>query len=104
GAGNHTKIRKSGIPPADAGNAHKYLAEAVVLRDLLQLGAGIGDGDKTIAHFFLANLRFDAFEEILLINIGFERASGLARNDEKGAPEIDFLFDGFDLRGIGGIE
>ena len=66
--------------------------------------AGIGDGHKAIAGLFLAHLRFHPFEKILLVNVGFERAPGFARNDAQCALKIQLCFDGFDLHGIGGIQ
>ena len=45
-----------------------------------------------------------AIEKILLVDVGFERAAGFAGDDADGAAEVDVLFEGFDLRGIGGIE
>ncbi len=66
--------------------------------------ARVGDGDEAAAGFVGANSLLHALEEILLIDVGFERAAGFAGNDEEGLGEIDFLFDGADLCRVGGIE
>ncbi len=100
----HPEVGERGIAATDARDAKKYLAKFVRFGDLLQLGSRIGDGDEAIAGFFFAHLGLHALEKVLLVNVGLERASRLARNDANRALEVHFRFDGLDLRGIGGIE
>ena len=104
GGGNHAEIGERGVAAADAGDARKNFAKFVALGDFLHFRAGIGDGDEAIADFRVAHFFFYALEEILLVDVGLEGAAGFAGDDADGAGEIDFAFDGFDLRGIGGIE
>ncbi len=95
---------KRGVAAADARDAEEDAAEFVVLRDLLQFGARISDGDEAIADFSGADLGSDALEEILLEDVGFEGAAGFARDDAERLAEVEYLFDGLDLHGVGGIE
>ncbi len=80
------------------------MAEVVVLRDVLHLRTRIGDGNEAISGFLLTNGFLHACEEILFIDVGFERAAGFAGDDEERVLQIDLCFDRLDLRGIGGIE
>src|SRR5262249_29980191 len=45
-ARHHAEIGQRGIAPADAGHAEEYVAETILLRDLLQLRTRVGNGDK----------------------------------------------------------
>src|SRR6266851_3537430 len=92
------------ITPADTRNAHGDLAELVGFGDLLHFGAGISDGDEAIAGFLLADLRFNAIEEILFVNVRLESAAGFAGHDADGALEVNCRFHGLDLRRVRGIE
>src|SRR5262249_30971616 len=98
------EIRRREIPPADAGQTEENLAELVALGHALHLRARIGDGDEAIANFASADLLLHLFKEILLVDVWLERTAGLARDDADSAFEVDFLFDGFDLSGIGRIQ
>src|SRR5256885_2012473 len=102
--GNHSEVGKRGVAAANAGHAKENIAERVALCDLLHFRTRIGDGDKAIADFLFTDFLFDSVEKILLIDIGLERAAGLAGHDAQGALEIDLGLDSFDLRGIGGIK
>ena len=104
GAGNRAEVRERGVAAADTGNAGEDVAEAAVFRDLLHLGAGIGDGDEMAADFLVADLLADALVEILLEDVGLEGAAGFRRDDEECFLEVELFLDGLDLGGIGGIE
>ena len=45
-----------------------------------------------------------ALEEVLLVDVGFERAAGFAGNDKERFGEVDLFFDAPDLRRIGRVE
>ena len=47
---------------------------------------------------------FHSLEEILFEDIGLEGRTRLARNHEQCLCQINFIFEGLDLRGIGGVE
>ncbi len=104
GGGNHTEIGKRGIASSNTWHAKKNLAEFVGFRHLLHLGARISNRDEAVAGFLLAHLGFDSFEEILFVDIRFQRAPRFAGDDANRAPEIHFRFDSFDLRGVGGVQ
>ena len=91
--GNHAEVRERGVAPADGGQSVKDVAEAVALGDQLHLRAGIGDGDEVAARFVAAHRLLHALEEILLVDVGFERAAGFAGNDEERSGEVELLFD-----------
>ncbi len=80
------------------------MPELVGFRDLLHFGAGIGDGHEAVAGFLRTNLLPDLLEKILLVDVWFERAPGFAGDDADRAFEIDLGLDGFDLRGVSGIQ
>ena len=80
------------------------MAEVVAFGDLLHLRPGVGDGDKAAAGFVGTDGLLHALEEILLVDVGLERAAGFAGHDEKRLREIDLLFDVADLRRVGRIE
>jgi hypothetical protein len=71
---------------------------------LLQLRAGIGDGEKATAGFLRANDLLDAVEEILLENVGLERRSRFARDDEERVLQIDLVLERLHLGRVGRIE
>ena len=104
GGRHHAEIGKRRVASADAWNAHEDLSELVSLGDALHFRAGIGDGDEAVADFFFADLGFHAIEKILLVDVGFERAARFAGNDADRAAEVHALFEGFNLRGIRGIQ
>ena len=95
---NHAEIRERGVAAADRRQAEEDVAEVVGLGDVLHLRPGVGDGDETVGS------AARALEEILLEDVGLERAAGLAGDDEERLGEIDLALDGADLRGIGGVE
>ncbi len=86
------------------GIAECNVPEPIALGDLLQLRAGIGDGDEARSRLARRRPPLRALEEILLQDIRLERAAGLARHDEERSGRIDRAFDGPDLRRIGRIE
>ena len=102
--GHHAEIRKRGIPASNAGQAKENLAKLVRFGHLLHFRAWIGDRDEPVPNFLLAHLGFHALEEILLVNIRLERTPGLARHDANRSLEVYFGLNGFDLRGIRGIQ
>ena len=72
--------------------------------DLLHFRPGSVMAMKRLPASSAPTVCFDALEEILLEDIGLERAAGFAGNDEQRLREIDLVLEGFDLRGIGGVE
>ncbi len=74
GGGNHTEIGKSGVAATDARHTKKNLAEFIGLRHLLHLRARVGNGDEAVTSFLLAHVSLDLLEEILLVDIRFQRA------------------------------
>ena len=101
GGRDHAKVGKGRVASANAGNAEKDFAEVIALGHLLHLGAGIGDGDEVLAGFILADSLLHAIEEILLEDIWFQRAAGLAGDDAQRFCQINLVFNGLDLRRIG---
>ena len=104
GGGHQAEIRQHRIAPADARNAKRDVAEPIAFGDLLQRRSGIGDGDEPRSRLVGADRPLRALEEILLQDIRFERAAGLARHDEKRSGGIDLALDGSNLRRVGGVE
>ncbi len=102
--GHHAEIRKRRIAPSDAWHTEKDFTEFFGYGGLLQLRAGIGDGDEAVPNLFLAHFSFHSLEEILLVNVGFQRAARFARDDAKRALEVHFLFDRLDLHRIRGVQ
>src|SRR4029077_1632033 len=102
--GNHPEIGQRGIASANAGHAEENVPELVGFGDLLHFGAGIGNSDEAVAGFLRTNLLLDLLEKILLVDIGLKRAPGFAGDDANRALEIDSGLDGFDLRGVRGIQ
>ena len=66
--------------------------------------AGISNRNEMAAGLIRAHHLLRAVEKILLENVGFERAAGLAGNDKKSPRNIDLAFDRLDLRRIGRVE
>src|SRR5262249_48005864 len=83
GRGNHAEVGERRVPAADAGQTEEDFAETIALRHLLHFGAGIGDGDKTVARSFPVEYLLHAGEEVLLEDVGLQRAAGLAGDDEQ---------------------
>ena len=79
----------------------KTWAELVALGDLLQRGAGIGDRDEMPPGLLFAHRLTHPFEEVLLEDVGLERAAGLARHDEQRARRVDPALECFDLGRVG---
>ena len=101
---NHAEVGERRVAPADALQSVENVPEAVALGHVLHVGSRIGNGDEAIAGFGGAQFLPGALEEVLLENVGFQGAAGLARHDEDRALVIDPAFDRPDLRRIGGIE
>ena len=59
---------------------------------------------KCLPTFMAAHGLLGTFEEILLEDVRFERAARFAGNNEKRLRHVDLVFEGFDLRGICGVE
>ena len=78
GRGHKPEIRKRGVAPADARDAVEDVTKAVDLRAPLQLRAGIGDSDETLAGFIVRDSLLHAIEEILLKDVWFQSAARLA--------------------------
>ena len=104
GGGHQAEIRQHRIAAADARNAKRDVAEPIALGDRLQLRSGIGDGDEPRSRLVGADRSLHALEEILLQDIRFERAAGLARYDEERSGRVDLAFDRSDLRRVGRVE
>ena len=102
--GDHAEIGKCGKPSSDARHAKKNLTEFVGFRHLLHLRARVGNRDEAVARFLFSHLGLDALKEILFVDIWLQRAPRFTGDDANRAPEIDLCFDGFDLRGIGGVQ
>ena len=90
-AGHHAEVRKRRIAAADAGHAEENLAEVIGLGHLLHFRAGIGDGDEAVADFVRADRLLHPLEKILLEDVGFERAAGLAGDDEERLRQVDLF-------------
>ena len=76
----------------------------VALRDFLEGGAGIGDGDKVAARLIRANGVLHLIEKELLENIRFKSRAGFAGHDNERIGKIDLVAGGEDLLRIGGID
>src|SRR5947209_10954600 len=76
--GNHAEVGEGGVASANAGHAKEDVAESVLLGNLLHFGTGIGDGDKLLARFVIARYLLCAMVEVLLEDVGFQRAAGFA--------------------------
>src|SRR5712692_10375662 len=104
GGGNHAEVRERRIASADGWQAIENVAEAIALGDQLHLRTRIGDRDEVAARLVGAHGLPYAFEEVLLVDVGLQRAAGLAGNDEKRFRQVDPFFDAPDLRRVGGVE
>src|SRR5579859_7889770 len=80
------------------------MQKAICLRDLLHLRSRIGDRDELAAGFRGANSLLGAFKEILLEDVGFERAARLAGNDKQSLGDINQVLKRLHLAGIRRIE
>src|SRR6185437_8275523 len=100
----HTKVGEGRVASANAGDAEKDFAEMIALSYLLHLGVGIGDGDEVLAGLIFSYNLLHAVKEILLEDIWFQRAAGLAGDDAYSFRQIHLAFNGLDLRRIGGIQ
>jgi hypothetical protein len=97
-------VREQGVPAADAGLAEEDVPELVALSDLLHRRAGIGNGDEMPPGLLLAHRLTHPFKEVLLQDIGLERAAGFARHDEQRARRVDPVLKLPDLCRVGRIE
>src|SRR5260370_1766012 len=71
---------------------------------MLHLRTRLGTRNEAMPGFFFSDDCLDPCEEILFVNVGFEGAAGFAGDDEQRALQVDLGFNGFDLRGISGVE
>ena len=104
GGRNRSEIRERRIAPADARESEEDVTEPVAFGDLLHFRSRIGDGDEALAGLGGAHDIVYPFEEILLEDVGFQSASGLAGHNEEGLGKVELAFEVADLRRIGGIE
>ncbi len=104
GGGHQAEIRQHRVAAADPLVAVEDPAEPVILRDLLHVRAGIGDGDEMVAGAPLAEGIGRELEEICLEDVGFQRAARLRRHDEQRVRGIDPAGEARDLLGIGAVE
>jgi hypothetical protein len=102
--GDEAEVRERRIAAADCGLAVKDVTEAVRLSNSLHLRTWVSDRDEALPCLGSADDLLSLLEEILFENVWFQRAAGLTGNDEDRLGGIDLLFDGADLRRIGGIE
>ena len=103
-AGTTPKGERAEKRPPMAGVAVEDVAEAVVLGDLLHLGAGVGDGDEMAARLLGAHGLLHLIEEVLLEDIGLEGGAGFAGDDDERIGEIDLVAGRPDLLGVGGVD
>ena len=82
----------------------EYLPVVLLCRVLLERRSRIRDGHKMASGLVRTNRVGDALEEIVAQHVGFGRAAGFARDDEKRLAEIEAGFERHDLRGHGRIE
>ncbi len=101
---HHAEIGQYRIAAADRRHAVEHAAEPFRPRHLLDRGARIGDRDEMRCRFGLAERLLGALEEILLEDVGFERAARFARDDEQRPLQVDRAFDAADLRRIGRVD
>ena len=74
GGRDHAKVRQSRVSPTDRRKPVEDVTEAVALRNLLHFGSRIGDREEAVACLVCAQYLLHAFEEILLVDVRFERA------------------------------
>src|SRR5215472_8894598 len=78
--------------------------ELVASGNFLECRSGVGNGDEVLAHLSLAHRLLHAFEKILLEDIGLERASRLAGDNEQRGLQIELSFKCLNLGWIGGVQ
>src|ERR1700730_2579236 len=76
----------------------------IALSHLLELGAGIRNGDETIARFLLTHGLLYELEEILFEDIGLQRRSGFTRHDEYSVLDIHLVLKRLHLCRIRGVQ
>src|SRR5208282_495209 len=104
GGGNHPKIGEGRITSSDARKTKENMAKMIGLGHFLHLRPRIRDSHELLSSIGRAYGLLHALEEILLEDIGFERASGLARYDEKSLRDVELAIDGADLRRVRRVE
>src|SRR5215472_4916647 len=102
--GHHPEVGKRRISPPDGWPAEEDMQKAVALCDLLHLRTWVGNRNELTAGLAGADRLSGAFKEILLEDVRLERAARFAGNDEKGFCDLDLMFKGFDLRGVGRVQ
>src|SRR5207248_8751983 len=78
--------------------AREDVAEAALLRLLLEVGAGIGDRDE------LAAVAAAAFPEVVRVRTRLERAARLRCGDEERVADVDRLLERADRLGMRRVE
>src|SRR5207249_7839606 len=104
GRGHQAEVGERREAAADRRQAEEHVAEAIRLRDPVQLRSRIGDGDEAAADAVGADDLAGALEEVLLEDVRLEGAARLARVYGERRPQIDLPLDSLDLRGIGRVQ
>src|SRR5947209_8733417 len=73
--GDDAKVRERVVAAANTGQSKEDVAETVFLRDLLHLRSGVGDGYKLTAYFVITCYLLRAIVEVLLEDVGLQRAA-----------------------------
>src|SRR5207302_7233491 len=95
-SGHEPKVRQGGIAPADIGAAMEDVTKLVAGGHLLKRRSRIGDSDEVLADPSVAHYLPHPLEEILFENVGFQRASRFAGDDEQRALQIQLALKGLD--------
>ncbi len=101
---HHAEVRERRVTTADARHAKEDVTEAVRLGEFLKLGSRVGDGDELTTCPVHADSLLDQLEEVLLEDVGLERRSRLAGDDEERAVEVQLLLEGSHLGRVGGVQ
>ncbi len=104
GRRHHAEIRQHRIAAADARQSVEDRAEPFVARRLFERRAWVGDSDEPLRRFGRADRLLGALVEILLEDVGFERAAGFARHQEQRPPDVDAGFEVPDLRRVSRVQ
>ena len=91
------EVRQRRVAPADLGVVEEGAAEAVLLGQVDQRRAGVGDGDEVAA---VALQRVEVLEQRQRL----DRPARLRRDDEERRRDVDLGLDGGDLQRLGRVE